>query len=47
MTENDEGPMDNNRKKLIQLNKNKVYNTEINNMFFYWLNSNWNFVLNK
>ena len=32
MTENDEGPMDNNRKKLIELNKNKVYNTEINNM---------------
>ena len=31
ITENDEGPIDNNRKKFIQRSENKVYNTEIKN----------------
>ena len=32
LTENDEGPMDNDRNKLIQLKKNKIFNTEFTNL---------------
>ena len=32
LTENDEGPLDNNRNKLIQINKNKIFKTEMGNL---------------